>query len=121
MNLPGMVNRTIDSVHKSLLDVLKVINGGVSFGDGPQYANANLTADAPSPAGNMAGVIVKHTFVGANTPTTITHNLNRTPVGYLVVEKSAACDVFDGNVNNWSSTSIELEATTTSTVKLFIY
>ena len=46
-----------------------------------------------------------------NTPTIIVHNLGRVPLGYYVVRKSAACDIFDGTVAAWTTANISLETT----------
>lgn len=48
----------------------------------------------------------------ANTATTIQHNLNRIPIGYYVVRKYQACDVYDAGDNvGWSKTEIVLRNT----------
>jgi hypothetical protein len=74
-----------------------VINGSVSFGNG-------VSSD------NISGVWLNTTTPGTpNTNFTLNHNLGRLPVGYLVMTKSAACDVFTGSVAA-TKTQITLQA-----------
>src|ERR1700679_1392834 len=63
-----------------------IINGNISFGNGSQSDNIN-------------GIWSSVTTPGTpNTNFTITHNLGRVPVGYIVMSKTAACDVFTGSI-----------------------
>lgn len=95
----------IKSIYQGLVNVLL---GNVGFGDGTNLDNIN---------GFWAPVI---TPGAANTDFTITHNLGRVPVGYIVMTKSAACDVYTGSVLA-TKTQITLRATVgTVTLKLFI-
>jgi len=84
-----------------------IVNGRISFGDG----------DLPD---NIDGVWVEATTpTPADTNFTVVHNLGRLPVGYIVVKKSAACDVYDGSVAA-TETEMTLKATVAGvTVLLF--
>ena len=65
----------------------KIVNNHISFG---------------SPATNPDNIDGKwvpfNTGVTPNTDFTVTHNLGRLPVGYLVMNKNAACDIYTGSV-----------------------
>lgn len=86
----------------------KVINGRISFGDGTE-------------ADNIDGIwAAATTHVTPNTDFTVTHNLGRIPVGYLVVKKAAACDIYDGTIAA-TTTQITLKGTVSAVaIKLFI-
>jgi hypothetical protein len=85
-----------------------VINGHLGFGDGTLRDNID---------GTWASVTAP---VAPNTDFTITHNLGRVPVGYWVMQKDRACDVYTGGVAA-TKTQITLRATVASAVlKLFI-
>ncbi len=83
-------------------------NNSVGFGDGTHRDNID---------GNWVTVV---TPVAVNTNFTINHTLNRVPVGYLPMQKSAACDVYTGSVAG-TKTQLTLRATVGGvTLKLFI-
>jgi len=86
----------------------RIVNGNISFGDG-------TTAD------NINGVFASAAVPGTpNTNFVITHNLGRIPVGYLVLGKTAAGDIYDGTVAA-TKTTLTLRASVASfTVRLFI-
>ena len=63
-----------------------VVNGHLGFGDGTNRDNID---------GAWANVVSPGV---ANTDLTITHNLGRVPVGYLVMAKNATTDVYTGSV-----------------------
>lgn len=81
----------------------RIINGQLGFGDGTN-------------ADNIDGVWITVVTPGAaNTDFTVTHNLQRIPVGYLVMTKDRACDIYTGSVAS-TKTQLTLKATTTSAV-----
>jgi hypothetical protein len=86
-----------------------IVNGQISFGDGVNRNNidgvwANLT-----------------TPVAPNIDFTVTHNLGRLPVGYLVTYKDRAVDVYTGSVAA-TNTTLTLRATVASAaIRLFIF
>ncbi len=85
-----------------------LVSGRLRFGDG-------VSPD------NLDGVWASPVTPGvANTDFTVTHNLQRIPVGYIVMSKSAACDVYTGSVVA-TVTQLTLRATVVGvTLKLFI-
>ncbi len=99
--------------HHSMLSGLwermaRAVNGRMSFGDGTSSDNIDGVWATPVTPGV------------ANTDFTVTHNLGRIPSGFLVFNKSAACDVYQGSVA-WTTSQITLRATVVGvTVKLFI-
>lgn len=88
----------------------RIINGNISFGNGTASDNIN---------GGWFTVI---TPGAPNTDFTIVHNLQRVAVGYLIMTKSAACDVYTSpTVNPNPTTQIILRATTgTTTLSIFV-
>jgi|SRR5579859_241622 len=88
----------------------RIVNGLLSFGDGTN-------------SDNVSGVWSNVATPGAaNTDFTITHNLQRAAVGYLVMAKDAACDVYTSpTVNADPLHTIILRATATGVnLRLFI-
>lgn len=87
----------------------KVINGHISFGDGTHTDNIDgVWSPVTAP-------------VAPNTDFTVTHNLGRVPVGYLVMQKDRAVDIYTGSVAA-TKTQITLRATVASAViNLFIF
>lgn len=93
------------SVYQNLADL---INGHIGFGDGTKADNID---------GSWINVVAP---VGANTDFAVNHNLNRLPVGYLVMEKDRACDVYTGSVVA-TKTALTLRASVASAVlRLFV-
>lgn len=90
-------------------ELARIINHHISFGDGIHADNIDgIWATVVTP-----GVI--------NTNFTVTHNLQRVPVGYLVMSKTAAVDIYTGSVAA-TATQLTLKATVTGvTVNLFIF
>ena len=88
----------------------RIINGLISFGDGTNTDNMN---------GSWQNFTTPLT---PNTDFTLIHNLGRQAVGYIVVAKSATCDVFTSATSNPNpGTQIILQATGASVVmRLFI-
>lgn len=95
-------------LRKIYLNLTTVINGNLGFGDGSVIDNISgswINVNAPA---------------APNTDFTVTHNLNRLPVGYLVMEKDRACDVYTGSVAA-TKTQLTLRASTASAVlRLFV-
>ena len=89
-------------------EIARALNGRIGFGDGTESENIE---------GTWISVMTPGT---PNTDFTVTHGLDRLPVGYLVMSKAAAVDVFDGSVASTVS-QITLKATVASiAIKLFI-
>lgn len=109
----GVANN-VEPVFKGMLRRLyetlaRTINGQVSFGDGTHR-------------GNIQGNWVSVTTPGvANTDFTVNHVLGTIPVGYLVMSKAAAVDIYTGSVVA-TKTQITLRATVAGVaVQLFIF
>lgn len=65
----------------------------------------------------LDGVVVDSVAV-QTTPTDVSHKLGRTPVGYLVISKSAPGDVYDlGRDSN----ILTLQSSAATTVKLWVF
>lgn len=86
----------------------RIVNGGISFG-------AGTTKD------NIDGVWVTVANTGAaNTNFVVTHNLGRIPVGYWLMQKDRAVDIYTGTIAA-TTTQITLKATVANAaVVLFI-
>jgi hypothetical protein len=93
------------SVYQHLTDV---VNGKLGFGDGTNHDNID---------GSWINVVAP---VAPNTDFVVNHNLTRLPVGYLVMSKDRACDVYTGSVGA-TKTQLTLRATVASAVlRLFV-
>ena len=69
---------------------------------------------------NLNGITKTVIFPTANSNVTVTHNLNRVPVGYIPLTKNQAGDIFTGSVAATSS-QITLQCSTAGmTVSLYI-
>lgn len=86
----------------------QAFNGNIGFGDGTNADNIN---------GTWINVVAP---VAPNTDFTVDHNLGRLPVGYWIMQKDRACDVYTGGVAS-TTTALTLRATVASAVlRLFI-
>jgi hypothetical protein len=95
----------IRSVYQHLTDV---VNGKIGFGDGTNHDNID---------GSWINVVAP---AAPNTDFTVTHNLGRIPVGYWLMQKDRACDVYTGSVAA-TKTQLTLRATVASAVlRLFV-
>jgi hypothetical protein len=86
--------------------IYKVLTGNISFGSPTAFDNAGtgITYNTDNTDGVLIRVgassnpnVLPNSWGANNTPVTITHNLNRRPVGYLVMCKDKTCDVYSGN------------------------
>ena len=85
-----------------LQELVKTINGKIEFDT------------------NMKTQLVDVSFVTANADTEIDHGLAKTDVSYIVVSKSATCDVYDGAVAA-SESRLFLKSTAIADVKLLLF
>lgn len=86
-----------------------IVNGQISFGDGVNRDNID---------GNWVSTV---TPVAPNTDFTLTHNLGRIPVGFLLMSSDRAVSIYNGTVP-WTVTTITLKASVASAaVSLFIF
>lgn len=124
MNPSGISNFT-----QVLNSFFKVLAGNVSFGNANTYDSAGTPATFNTD--NTDGALVRvassanpfglpQYWSGSNTATVITHNLNRTPLGYLVVQKDATCDIYSANPMVCTNSTITLY-NTAGTVDTTLY
>lgn len=88
----------------------QAINGNVEFGN-PTSGPANIR-------GVWSSVV---TPGAANTDFTITHNLGRPCVGYIIMTKNAACDVYTSPTANGAPNTTVILRATVATVALTIF
>lgn len=69
---------------------------------------------------NLNGKFIGVTFSSANANTTIKHNLNRTPTGYISVQQTAAMTLYDGTTKSTTS-EITLKSSATGFSKIYIF
>jgi len=96
------------------------INGNISFGQVIGGSNLiNGAAVSRSQSCNIDGVWANVTTPNpAGTSFTVTHNLGRTPSGWIIMQKTAAVDIF---IISATTTQITFQATVANiTIFLFI-
>lgn len=113
--VPGKENEPLPMFQKMLRklyeQLARVINGGISFGDGLNEISDNIN-------GIWSNVADTGT---ANTDFTIVHNLGRIPNGWLSVEQDKAGIYYLGSVAA-TTTEITLKCDTANVaVRLFIF
>ena len=93
----------------------------ISLGQGQEFFT--LAVDHPLAAGHLDAVQVVHNFAAANTPYTIPHNLGRVPTGYFVVisANAGAGVVYNGSASHWTDSTIELQATAPTLVRMIVF
>jgi len=102
------LDKFVQMIKQVYQNLIGVINGQIGFGDGANLDNIN---------GSWINVVAP---VAPNTDFTVNHNLQRLPVGYWIMQKDRACDIYTGSVAA-TSTQITLRATVASAVlRLFI-
>jgi len=86
-----------------------VVNGQIGFGDGVNRDNVDLA---------WISVVAP---VTPDTNFTVVHNLNRVPVGYLVVDSDLATNVYRGSLPG-TKTTITLRSSVASVnLKLWVF
>jgi hypothetical protein len=95
-----------DNLPAVLKDAYKALRGNISFGKqgfNKQSVNLNLVTD------NIDGNFDVISDTGlADTQFTVTHNLNRQPIGYFVIRQSKAGSFYDSGTA-WTTTQIFLK------------
>lgn len=99
--------RVLDRTHD-------ILNGSVSFG--------SMALDGTNgQLGNMDAVHVMVTLPTNNVDATFTHNLNRIPTGFIVVNLNQAAQIWRGSIA-WTSTTLTLRASLNGTIAtLLVY
>lgn len=87
---------------KQMRDLVLILNKGILIND------------------NFDGTVVTVVFTSSNEDTRVTHNLNRTPTGYLALNLSAAMIVYSGSVAAGSN-EITLKSSAAGTALMFIF
>lgn len=81
--------------------VEQILNGGISFSENVQSSSAEVT------------------FTASGTEVIVTHGLKTTPLGYLVIKRSAAITVYDG-LTTWTQEYISLRADGAGTATVLV-
>lgn len=104
-----VVRADFPSIQSAWTRLMRLITSKIGFGDGTN-------------SDNIDGVWVTVTTPIMNyTDFTVAHNLGRVPIGYLVVKKSTACDVFEGTLAA-TKTAYTLKASGVSvTLSIFFF
>lgn len=98
-----------DGVRKLVKQFARALNGAVGFGDATNQDNID---------GAWSGNIVTPSVPGTNF--VVEHKLGRIPVGYWVMRKDRAVDVYDGTTT-WDNQNISFRASVgDANVNIFI-
>lgn len=113
--VPGRPNEPLPQFQRMLRklyeQLARVINGGISFGDGGNEVSDNIDGVWENVADTGA----------ADTDFTVTHNLGRIPNGWLSVEQDKAGIYYLGSVTA-TETEITLKCSVANVaVRLFIF
>jgi hypothetical protein len=92
---PPELSRWAIMVRKLYEQLARVVNGLISFGNGISRDNID---------GEWASVADTG---GANVDFTITHNMLRVPIGFIVMDQSKAGVIYHGSIA-WTTTTITL-------------
>jgi hypothetical protein len=97
-NLSTLLSELLMVSERGGLDRTNIKRRGVHLGTGTGVA------------GNLDGVYVSYTSNAMpNTEDTVTHNLGRVPIGFLVIERNKAGTVYSSSKASWSSTKMYLK------------
>ena len=97
-----------------LRDLVRKVNREVSLGNGvDSYRTGNLDAQY---------IDVTTTPGVADTEFVVVHGLRRVPIGYIVVRKDRACEVYDSSIGSWTDSVMYLKCNVaTATIKLIVF
>jgi len=90
-------------IRKLYEQMARIINGQINFGNGTTRDNID---------GEWASTTTPSV---PNTDFTLTHNLMRVPVGFIIMNQSAAGIIYKGS-KPWTTTSITLKCNTASDI-----
>lgn len=82
-------------------ELAREFNGRVTFGDNIQASGPHTVTF--SAAGEME----------------VTHDLRTVPLGFIVINKTATCDVWKGSTT-WTETKIYLQSSAASTITIYV-
>jgi len=98
-------------VTDALRSIIKRLNGLLTVGD----------ASKGSQSGNLDGQFIEFTFVLANTDYVIPHDLERVPIGFILMDVNVDGAVVRGtNRGSWGSRNFQLRCSQASTTALLI-
>lgn len=86
----------------SLDQIFDVLNGKVAFSD-------NIDANS-----------VTASFSAAATDVQVAHGLNRGPIGYIVIRRSAAITIYDGSAA-WTTDNIYIRSSGAGNITLLVF
>lgn len=105
---PIELKRFAFMLRKLYEQLARVFNGSIGFGDGTHSDNISGAWAAVADTG------------GANTNFTVTHNLGRLPVGYILMKADRAVSIYTGSVAA-TTTQLTLKANVANAaVSLFV-
>lgn len=119
------------NIMQSLTSFYKVLRGNTGFGTPTKFDGAGNGTEFN--VDNMAGQLVRigsnvnpdtlpNFWAGTNAATTVTHNLNRLPIGWIVMRKSGACDIYQPlTAPNTTKTIILYTTDDTQDVLVFVF
>jgi hypothetical protein len=104
--------QTASYLSGAIRGIIAKINGAISLGTGISSTRA----------GNLDAQYVDVYTPGADTEFAVPHGLGRKPVGYDVVRKDKAANVYDSSGGSWGNNIMYLKCDTANvTIKLRIY
>lgn len=108
-----MTEQTALSVSGKIREIIARLNGRISLGTG-------LSAHR---AGNVNAQYIDVLTPGvADTEFIVPHGLQRKPIGYIVVRKDRAVDIYDSSAGSWTDSLLYLMADVAdATVKLLVF
>jgi hypothetical protein len=109
-----LTEETALSLSTRLRELVRKVNREISFGNGIDgYRAGNLDAQF---------VDIATTPAIADTEFTVIHGLKRVPIGYIVVRKDRACDVYDSSIGSWTGSLMYLKCNVAAaSVKLLVF
>lgn len=106
-----MTDTQIAYITDSIRNLIRAMNGRVTFGDGSNS----------SQAGNIDGHTKEVTFTNADTDYEVPHGLDRVPVGIIVLDVNTdGAVVRGGSRGSWSPTRLFVRCNVAGTTALFV-
>lgn len=107
----GLTNQQIAVIADTLRNIIRAINGRLTFGDGTRSGHS----------GNIDGQIKEVTFVSANTNYEVPHGLGRVPIGIIVLSADAdGAVVRSADLDNWGVTTLYVRCNVAGTTARFV-
>lgn len=108
-----LTETAVASLVSKVNEIVDLLAGRLSLGDGSQG----------SWPGNLDAQYIEVTFPATpDTEQAVYHALGRTPIGYQVVRRTAACDIYDSSSGSWKDSVAFFKSTVGSvTVTLMVW